>query len=251
MQSKCWFQAWLICLKWKSEFGKSCKLVSRIKTLFIVYYVLLRLFCIFISFLLCRTDEMKYLFQPPLAAPQPYGCCFASWRARVHLEVVQKHNCAGSFCNFLPLASQTHYCASHPNHNHMGPSAALEFSHWQKKKALTVQWLDHRALAAAVIPCHEWASSYEHLPHQPAPVLSSLLNLNTCWVFYFFLSPEKPLTLDSLSFMCRSCSSHLYDALLNHLCSKICFSSLFTTSITHFSIQSFRRCCQNWAYLKC
>lgn len=30
------------------------------------------------------------------------------------------------------LASQTHYCASNPNHNHMGPWAALEFSHWQK-----------------------------------------------------------------------------------------------------------------------
>lgn len=50
----------------------------------------------------------------------------------IHLEVVQKHSCAGSFCNFLSLASQTHYCASHPNHNHMGPGAALEFSHWQR-----------------------------------------------------------------------------------------------------------------------
>lgn len=62
-----------------------------------------------------------------------------SWRTSLpadrpgsHLEVVQKHSCAGSFCTFLPLASQTHYCASHPNHNHMGPSAVLEFSHCQK-----------------------------------------------------------------------------------------------------------------------
>lgn len=51
---------------------------------------------------------------------------------RIHLEVVQKHSCAGSVCNFLSLASQTHYCASHPNHNHMGPGAAVEFSHWQR-----------------------------------------------------------------------------------------------------------------------
>lgn len=68
-------------------------------------------------------------------APVPnqiQGCCLAPDWLSIHLEVVQKHSCAGSVCNFLLVASQTHYCASYPNHNHMGPSAALEFSHWQK-----------------------------------------------------------------------------------------------------------------------
>lgn len=68
-------------------------------------------------------------------APVPnqiQGCCLAVDWLSIHLEVVQKQSCAGSVCNFLLVASQTHYCASYPNHNHMGPSAALEFSHWQK-----------------------------------------------------------------------------------------------------------------------
>ena len=47
-----------------------------------------------------------------------------------HLEAVQKHSCAGSFCNFLLLASQTCYCASHPKTTTTwNVDAALEFSH--------------------------------------------------------------------------------------------------------------------------
>lgn len=67
---------------------------------------------------------------------------------RIHLEVVQKHSCAGSVCNFLSLASQAHYCASHPNHNHMGPGAAMEFSHWQRN-TLSVR---HSRAAVVVWP---------------------------------------------------------------------------------------------------
>lgn len=86
---------------------------------------------------------------PPVKYPSINGrlCCWATfWRLfqiiqgsclapdwlSIHLEVVQKHSCAGSICNFLFVASQTHYCASYPNHNHMGPSAVVEFSHWWK-----------------------------------------------------------------------------------------------------------------------
>lgn len=86
---------------------------------------------------------------PPVKYPSINGrlCCWATfWRLlqiiegsclapdwlSIHLEVVQKHSCAGSICNFLFVASQTHYCASYPNHNHMGPSAVVEFSHWRK-----------------------------------------------------------------------------------------------------------------------
>ena len=88
------------------------------------------------------SSQMKLLLQPLGCAVAPPPCtsvqyklsrsCLCSDWPGIHLEVVQKHSCAGSFCNFLPLASQTHYCASHPNHNHMRPGAALEFSHWQK-----------------------------------------------------------------------------------------------------------------------
>lgn len=62
------------------------------------------------------------------------GCCLAPDWLSIHLEVVQKHSCAGSICNFLFVVSQTHYCASYPNYNHMGHnhSAAVEFSHWRK-----------------------------------------------------------------------------------------------------------------------
>lgn len=87
----------------------------------------------------------------------------AHW-PHIHLEVVQKHSCAGSFCNFLPLASQTHYCNSHPNHNHMGPSAALEFSHWQKhinSAELPTDWIV--GLSCCCDLFDEWASSQQHL----------------------------------------------------------------------------------------
>lgn len=97
---------------------------------------------------------------------------------RIHLEVVQKHSCAGSVCNFLSLASQTHYCASHPNHNHMGPGAAMEFSHWQRN-TLSVRHCRAAGLAGPelLLRSRPWMSLFK------TPVTSYSTN-SARWLYF-------------------------------------------------------------------
>lgn len=52
----------------------------------------------------------------------------------VHLEVVQKHSCAGSFCNFLPACVTNALLCLSPKPQPHGTqhSIGMEFYHWQK-----------------------------------------------------------------------------------------------------------------------
>lgn len=88
-----------------------------------------------------NAPQMQYRFWTLSCAVEPFpGACsksdsgvlFGSWLAQYPPGSGTKAQLCRKRLQFPPRCVTNALLCLYPNHNHMGPSAALEFSHWQK-----------------------------------------------------------------------------------------------------------------------